>query len=178
MQQTILALAAVLTFSLYALSRHQTDAGHERLAITAEVETAAVGIARERMHEVTLREYDEADIGREGARRTTAGLTATSSFGTDSGETTEATFDDLDDFHQVARPRTVQRNGRDLVFRDSVSVRYVVPETAAASTNATLAKEITVTVTAAPAGFIGTAEVAARLRRIVTPASRATHSTS
>ncbi|MEM1056801.1 MAG: hypothetical protein AAGI52_14860 [Bacteroidota bacterium] len=178
MQQTILALAAILIFSLYAMSRHQADASRERLAITAEVETAAVGIARTRMHEITLREFDEADIGREGARSSLAGLTATSSFGPDMGETTEATYDDIDDFDGRATPQTVQWNGRNLVFRDSVSVRYVVPATAAASAGATLAKEVTIIVTAAPDGFIGTPEVAARLRRIVTPASSTSLSTS
>lgn len=178
MQQTILALAAVLVFSLYALSRHGADASRERLAITAEVETAAVGIARERLHEITTRSYDEADIGRDGARTSTSGLTSPSNFGRDTGESSEPSFDDIDDFHGRTRPDTVRWNNRDLVFRDSVSIRYVVPETAAPSSSATLAKEITVTVTAARAGFIGTPEVAARLRRIVTPTADVSHSTS
>lgn len=175
MQQTILALAAILIFSLYALSRHEADASRERFAITAEVETAAVGIARERLHAITVRSFDEADVGRDGARTSTSGLTATTSFGPDPGETSESMWDDVDDFHRDARPDTVQWNGRDLVFRDSVSVRYVVPATAATSTSQTLAKEITVVVTAAPSGFIGRPEVAARLRRIITPTADVAH---
>lgn len=175
MQQTILALAAILIFSLYALSRHQTDASHERVAITSEVETAAVGLARERLHAITTRGFDEADIGRDGARTTTVGLTPSNRFGRDTGETNEPSWDDVDDFHGQARPDTVQWNGRDLVFRDSVSVSYYDPSSGSRTTSPTLAKEITVTVTAAPAGFIGTPEVAARLRRILTPTADVAH---
>ncbi|MEM6326756.1 MAG: hypothetical protein AAF791_06505 [Bacteroidota bacterium] len=175
MQQTILALAAILIFSLFALSRHESDAGRERIAITTEVETAAAGIARERVHTILSRSFDEADIGREGARTRTAGLTPTSSFGGDMGETGEATWDDVDDFHGDTRTETVQWNGRPLEFESTVSVSYFNPATSTRTTGQALAKEITVTVTAAPAGYIGTPPVAATLRRVITPTSNVVH---
>lgn len=178
MQQTILALAAVLIFSVYALSRHEADAGSERVTITAEVETAAARLARQRLHEVLRRAYDEADVGREGVRAQTMGLTPSGSFGPDAGESSEASYDDVDDFHGAAQNVSAARNGSTMGFRDSVSVRYFEPTNPSATPTVALAKEVTVFVTADPSGFIGTPPVLARLRRVVTPASGVAHSTN
>ncbi len=178
MQQTILALAAILIFSLYTLSRHEADAGNERISITSEVQRAATGLARARLHEVARRAFDEADVGRDGFRSSTSTLTPRSAFGADLGETDESSYDDLDDFHgQPSRPVTATRNGQTLAFRDSVSVRYLDPANPASSPERSLAKEITVFVHAEPSGYIGTPPVVARLRRVITPASGAAHST-
>ena len=171
MSQTILALAAVLIFSLYALNRHETDAGRERIAITAEVETAAAGIARTRLHEIARRHFDEADTDRKNVRTHTNGLTPAANLGPD-GEATENAYNDVDDFHGATRPQTSRWNGADIHFTDEVTVRYIDPANPSASPSTSLAKEVTVVVRAAPAGFIGTPPVLARLRRVVTPASR------
>ncbi|OZC02876.1 hypothetical protein [Rubricoccus marinus] len=178
MQQTILALAAILIFSLYTLSRHESDAGLERISITAEYETAAAGLARARLHEIQRRAFDEADVGRDGMRSSTQGLTPSNQLGREAGETNESSYDDLDDFNGIARPVSAERNGETLSFRDSVSVRYLDPSDPTASPNRSLAKEITVIVTAVPSGYIGKAPVMARLRRVVTPASGAAHTTN
>ena len=176
MQQTILALAALLAFSIYMLTRHSTEAEFERIAITAEMEMAATDIATERLSEVLASAFDEADLEREGTRSTTEGL---STIGTsDAGETTESAFDDLDDYHTVSR--SVQRpwQGGNLVFTDSVSVRYVDPAdpmSPLAANTKTLAKEVTITVFAAPVGFTGTPPIGAQLRQIATPASQAAY---
>lgn len=176
MQQTILALAALLAFSIYMLTRHNTEAEFERIAITAEMEMAATDIATARLAEVLANAFDEADRGREGTRSTTDGLSTIGT--TDADEPDESAFDDIDDYHTVAR--AVQRpwEGNALVFTDSVSVRYVDPAdlsgTLPASTK-TLAKEVTITVFAAPIGFIGTPPIGAQLRQIATPASQAAY---
>lgn len=176
MQQTILALAALLAFSIYMLTRHNVEAEFERVAITAEMELAATDIATQRLSEVLANAFDEADIGREGTRSTTDGLSV---IGTaDADELTEAAFDDVDDYHTVSRAVTRPWHTDTLVFTDSVSVRYVNPanlsDTLAANTTA-LAKEITITVFAAPVGFIGTPGIGAQLRQVATPASQAAY---
>ena len=171
MSQTILALAAILIFSLFALNRHEADAGRERIAITAEVETAAAGIARARLQEIARRHFDEADIDRKNVRTHENGLTPAHRFGPD-GELTEDAYNDVDDFHGATRPQTATWNGQSIRFNDEVTVRYIDPSNPSANPSSSLAKEVTVIVRAAPDGFIGTPPVLARLRRVVTPASR------
>lgn len=171
MPQTLLALVAILVFSFFALSQHEAKADAEQFAITAEVEFAAGRLARQRLATVLALDYDEADVGVPRARTSTTGL---STLGPDDGiafETAEAQYDDVDDFH--GRQRTVSADWMDesLAFFDSVSVRYVDPATLAPVAGPTLAKEVTVVVRAAPAGFIGTPEIAATLNQIVTPTS-------
>jgi hypothetical protein len=176
MQQTILALAALLAFSVYMLSRHGVEADSERIAISAEIEMAATDIATERLSEVLASAFDEADIDRESNRSTTDGL---STIGTaDADEPDESAFDDVDDYHGRTRPVLRRWQGGDLVFTDSVSVRYVDPANLEGSLPAgttSLAKEVTVTVFAAPAGFVGRSPIGARLRQIATPASQAAY---
>lgn len=181
MQQTILALCAILVFSIFALSRHRADAAVERTAITGEYELAATDLAKERIETVTYFAFDESDVNGTGIRTSVLGL---STPGTDLGETSgdETTYDDIDDFHG-APARSVSRlwNGQQLQFTDSVAVRYVNP--GAADLDAvlplgarTLAKEVTVTVRASRVGFVGTPPVVAELRQMVTPATQSAFS--
>ena len=174
MQQTILALAAILTFSIYMLSRHGVEAEIERFAITAEVELAATDVATARLSTVLARAFDEADREREGTRTRPEGL---SPIGVaDPDETVEGQFDDVDDYHGVMRSSVRPWFGTDLVFTDSVSVRYVDPanpSATVASGGLELGKEITVTVFAAPAGYVGSPSIGAQIRQVVTPASQA-----
>ncbi len=176
MHQTILALAALLTFSIYMLTRHNVEAEFERVAITAEMELAATDIATERLSMVLASAFDDADIGRQGTRSTTAGL---STIGTaDSDEPNEAAFDDVDDYHTLTRASQRSWQGGDLVFTDSVSVRYVDPANPDSTLTGgamSIAKEVTVTVFAAPVGFIGTRAIGARLRQVATPTSQSAY---
>lgn len=170
MQQTLFALVAILVFSYFALSQHGATAEAERTALSAEVEMAGAHLARQRLADVLARRFDEADEDRDRARTSTSGL---SLIGTpDAGETVEADFDDVDDFHgRAARPVSTVWMGQTLRFTDSVSVRYLHDVTLLEVTGPTLTKEVTVTVRALPVGFIGTPPIAATLRQIVTPSS-------
>lgn len=174
MHQTILALAALLTFSIYMLTRHGVEAEVERSAVTAEIEMAATDVATARLAVVLSHAFDEADRGREGSRSTTDGL---SPIGVpDPDEPAEWAFDDVDDFHGVARSTTRPWYTGELVFTDSVSVRYVNPAAPTATVTPgvlALAKEVTVTVFAAPTGAPGSPPIGAQLRQVVTPASQA-----
>ena len=174
MQQTILALAAILSFAIYMFTRHGVEAEIERFAITAEVELAATDVATARLSTVLARAFDEAEREREGTRIRPEGL---SPIGVaDPDEPTEEAFDDVDDYHGITRSSVRSWYGEDLVFTDSVSVRYVDPANPSAtvlSGSLELGKEITVTVFAAPAGYVGSPPIGAQIRQVVTPASQA-----
>lgn len=174
MPQTLLALAAILLFSLFAMSQHTATADAGRFAITGEVEMAAARLARQRLATVTVRAFDEADVGQDRVRTEAIGL---SPLGPDDGvllETSEADFDDVDDDHGApARVALAPWMDESITFTDSVSVRYVAvgPSGISPSATPTLMKEVTVIVRAAPTGFVGTPTVAAVLSQVVTPTS-------
>lgn len=169
MQQTLLALVAILVFSYFALSQHTAKASTERVALTAEVEMAGARVARQRLANVLARRFDEADADEGRVRTSPTGL---STLGPDTGETTEADYDDVDDVHgQPARTVTTEWMGSTLAFTDSVSVQYLDDDTLQPVVGPTLTKEVTVTVRAVSQGFIGRPPVAATLRQIVTPSS-------
>ena len=168
MPQTLLALAAVLLFSVFALSQHGAKADGEAFAVTSEVELAAGQLARDRLATVLARRFDEASP-ESGVRIGTRGLSAT--LGPD-GEAAEGDYDDVDDFH--GRPaRRSDRRWMDgtLAFTDSVAVRYVDALTLAESARPTLAKEVTVYVRAVAQGWTGAPPIVAELSQIVTPVS-------
>jgi hypothetical protein len=173
MPQTLLALVAILVFSFFALSQHGATADVEQFAVTAEVELAAQRLARQRLAEVLARAFDEADVGLDRARVTPDGL---STLGPDDGvltETTEATYDDVDDFHSAgAQPIVAAWMDESIDYWQTTTVRYIDLATGAPSTTPTLAKEVTVEVRAAPAGFVGAPQIAATLSQIVTPSSQ------
>lgn len=173
MPQTLLALAAVLIFSVFALSQHTAKADAEAFAITSEVELAAGALARDRLATVLARRFDE-EAPEGGVRIDPAGLST--ALAAEPGEEVEGDFDDVDDFHGRAARTVVERwMGGTLSFTDSVSVQYVDAKTLTASRVPTLAKEVTVTVRAVPQGLIGTPPIAATLSQVVTPISNPLH---
>jgi len=171
MQQTLLALVAILVFSFFALAQHGAKADAEQFAITAEVEFAAQRLARQRLATVLALDFDEADVGVARARTSPTGLSA---LGPDDGilsEVDESQYDDVDDFQGVRRALTTKWMDESIAFFDSVSVHYVDPATLTPVPGPSMAKEVTVIVRAAPTGFVGTPEIAATLNQIVTPTS-------
>lgn len=168
MPQTLLALSAVVAFSLYAFGRHQTDRVVERRAISIELELAATDLASARMAELLQLAWDEGDVGTAGIRR----VVPTSGIGPDAGEARPASFDDIDDFHGLTETRAVALPGGSLAFTLETTVRYVDsarPDEVVAA--ATLAKEVRVRVTEAGAGAPGRPRATAELRRVITPTS-------
>lgn len=104
MHQTLFALAALLAFAIYGLSRHQNIASDESMAIVVELERAALRVAQEQSARVKNSAFDEADIGRADLRLPGdfAGLTLPSQFGrtlaTELDEIDADAFDDIDDY--------------------------------------------------------------------------------
>lgn len=176
MQQTLLALAAVLAFSIFALTRHEDDAAMERRSISAHVERAAENLARARLSEISRLAFDEADIGTDRIRTTPSTLP----LGADAGETSAADFDDIDDpmSHAavVGTPdiRAVPVGGGTVELQVEVSARYVQPnDPGTVSAVPTLAKEIAVRVTEvlAPGQTTGRMPVQVTVRSVFTPSA-------
>ncbi|NNF59531.1 MAG: hypothetical protein HKN04_14945 [Rhodothermaceae bacterium] len=175
MQQTILALAAILAFSMFALNQHRATADVEHTANVSELELAATDVARQRLLEIAGFAFDDADVGRSGLRTDETGLTPAANFGLggDAGEDASSLPDDLDDFHGITDSVAVNWHGTDVQVLVASSVRYVqmdAPDRAAAS--ATLAKEITVL--AVNLTNVNR-PVVSRLVQVVTPAWKAIH---
>lgn len=149
MQQTLLALAAAVAFSLYALTRHEDDASLERRSVSDHIEQAAEDLARARLSELSRLAFDEDDIGAPRIRTTPP----VRPLGADPGEDSPALFDDVDDAASrdavVGTPeiRAVQVGSGTVPVRVVIGVRYVNPtDPSVASPTPTLAKEVTVEV--------------------------------
>ncbi len=173
MQQTLLAVAAILAFSFFALNQHRANASVERGALGNEIELAATDLARAQLVDITARAYDEADVGVSGFRKTTDGLSTV--LGPDAGEDDVAFYDDVDDFHGRIWTATATWDGQPMQFRLGVVVRYVVPANPEQTAGSpTLAKEVSVTVQE----INPTAErrpVTVTLAQVVTPAWNMLH---
>lgn len=168
MQQTLLALAAILVFSLYALGRHRTDNDVDRRAIGVEVELAATDAAQARMAVLEALAFDEEDVERTGVRRTPP----TSGLGPDAGETTTLAYDDIDDWHGHVDTVSVAVGVDALRFIVTTEVSFVdtaAPDTPSATP--TLAKKARVFVHEVPETALDRAPARVDLRRVVTPAS-------
>ena len=177
MQQTLLALAAVLAFSSYALTRHRADADVERRAIDVEVEVMATGLSQSWMAQVQQFAFDEEDAeSEEGGIRRTA---PRSILGPDAGETTD-TFDDVDDWDGHRVRVSLPGPAGDLAFDLAITVEYVTFDASGSGDSAvtpsavpTLAKRVSVSVSEVVDGSTQRPPVQTVLRRLVTPTSLA-----
>lgn len=148
MNQTILALAATLIFSIFALGQVRGEAHDERGMNAMQMEIAAKRLAVERLSTVSSLAFDEEDT-RPGAGTRIRFEPPSSPIGRDGGERTYSHFDDIDDVHGWTQRSLTVLNKRDIVFRDSFFVRYVdpfAPDDILATTERTLAKEVCVKV--------------------------------
>lgn len=169
MQQTLLALCAVLVFSIYALNQHRDDAAFERSAVTSEAEGAVAQVARGRIADAERLAFDEEDIGRTGIRLTPP----SSPIGPEGDETDATLFDDIDDLDGLVEERGAPAGDGLLRFTVTFSVRYVTPATLATSAVPTLAKEVHVRAVEIVTGRTSRPPVAVDLRKVFTPAGMA-----
>lgn len=180
MPQTLLALAGLLVFSSYALSRHQADNDVELRSIASEAELAASDLAEDYMARVLQLAWDEADITSPTPR--SAPLPPPARLGPDPDPSTggveayDAGYDDIDDYADGEVRRESASIGVDgrLAFAVSVDVVYVNPSAPdSVSNDPTLAK--LVTVSAEEVGAAGGRRARVRLQRVVTPVGHAAH---
>ena len=143
MQQTMLALGALLILVTLTLNQQRSVILVQKNAYLREMESAAADFAQKRLHEITEKDFDEARVGMTVLNTNTLDLTPAASFGAEAGETTVTTFDDIDDFHAHADTTLHEMNNEDFNIRATYSVQYVNPD-GSTSTTPTLAKEFTV----------------------------------
>ena len=172
MSQTILALAAIFVFSIFALNQHRTEAHTEQGAIGSEIEIAATNLAQQQLVDIGSLAFDE-----------TIALTVeasmkpevSSTLGLDTGETIDI-HDDIDDLHGQQFSASTMRDGIALDFLVAVNVRYVNPaDPSQTSGSPTNLKEVTVTVTENMGTVSGRPSVQASLSQLFTPAWSLTH---
>lgn len=172
MQQTILALAAILSFAYLSLGRQRHDIDVERRTLEVETELAATDAAQAQMSAMERLAFDEDDTGATGVRT----VPSSSTLGPDAGETGPSSYDDVDDWDGYDGTVSVPVGQGTLQFRLQVSVRYVEdlqPDSLAGTP--TLTKQLLVQVDELPTAGTDRAPVQAHLRRVVTPASVATY---
>ena len=178
MGQTLLTVAAILVFSLFALNQHRAQAQAEHDAMGSEIEFAAAELARAELMEATALAFDEALIGSHLLLVDPNILTLPGAFGPggDPGETASTLPDDVDDLNGVTETVTVRRDGqagRTTPFTITRAVRYVLvyaPGMSAGGATRTLAKEVAVTVQEVTTAPTGRPPVRATLTQVVTPA--------
>lgn len=183
MSQTLLTVAAILVFSLFALNQHRAQARSERNAMGSEVEFAVAELARAELLKATALPFDETLLGITRLLVDPNTLTLPSAFGPgrDPGETQASPADDVDDLHGVVRTVTVQRDnqsGRTMPLSLRFGVRYVLvnePGTAAGANQRTLAKEVSVAVVEVVTGPVDRPPVTVMLTQVVTPAWQMVH---
>lgn len=174
MQQTILALCALLVFSLYALNRHRSDAETEREAMGGEIDLIVTEQARALLSQITAKAYDEVDIGATIPRTDPDGLSTR--LGPETGETAVGAYDDADDWNGYTAPVTGQwdtgSSASTVALTATVVVRYVQPTNPRSpSTSPTLAKEVAVMIQEAVTPQ-GRPRARATLQQVITPAMR------
>lgn len=173
MPQTLLAVCAILAFSLFALNQHKANERIELAAIGSEIELAATDVARDQLTLITSFAYDEADVGSSALRTDISGL---SPIGPDGGESDRSLFDDMDDFHNYIDTLSVDWHGTDIDLMVTAEIRYVDPNNPdQTSASPTLAKEVAVIVAELDENHAGRAQVIVQLIQVLTPAWKTIH---
>ncbi len=167
MQQTLLALGALLILVTLSLNQQRSAFLVQRSAYLREMESAAADYARMRLHEITEKEFDENRVGMSVLNTGTTDLTPFASFGVDGGEDPldPLTFNDIDDFHAFTDTTDHVLNNETFVVRSTYSVQYVVPDDGTISGAPTLAKEFTVDVETLDS--IGEARARVRFQKVI-----------
>ena len=152
MQQTILALGALLILVTLTVNQQRSIFLVQRGAYLRELESAAADYGEARLRQIAeTMAFDEQRVGMTVIDTNTGDLTPDAAFGPD-GTETFATFDDLDDFDgYVETDVTHTLSDEQYRFRATYNVRYVDPENPDPDPNGipagnTLAKEIMVLV--------------------------------
>lgn len=128
MQQTLLALLALLIATLLSFNQQQSDVQNQGQVVRAEFEQMALGVAAESAQIIRSRAFDDATIGiPSDSIVPSSEFTSSFSSGNDcepfGGNTT---CDDVDDFHEmVADPVSFTFPQGEFDFTVEAEVRYV-----------------------------------------------------
>ena len=153
MQQSILALGALLIIMMTAINHQRSTLLVQEASYIREMENAAADLAEMRIESIlNLASFDESTAG---------GITSlpgntnslSNTLGPESGEAgpsdsqnTLGTFDDIDDFHGFQQSYWHTLGADSFRFVISYSVQYVNPSTGAAAGAPSFAKELSANV--------------------------------
>src|SRR6266404_5845818 len=140
MFQTIMVIGSFMILSLLTASVNNAIINKTVDTYQSEAFIAATALGEGLIKEISLRDFDEKTVGV--AIDSVQQLTYAISLGKDGGETTSATFDDIDDYKGYSRYDSLA-NG---IFKSTVDVTYLNPVTLDSSAVPTFYKRITVTV--------------------------------
>lgn len=143
MQQTILALGALMIIMITAISHQRSAIMIQEMAYVRELENAALDVAKIRTESLLNQTtFDELWIGEAHLPNSTTLLTTTASFGPDPGDTA---FDDIDDAHNFTERYTHSIGDDTYDFLINYAVAYV-DSMGNATYDRTFAKQITANV--------------------------------
>ena len=143
MQQTILAIGALLIIMTTAMIAQRSSIITQEMAFIRHIEIAAEDAARMRLEGLSTLAFDESTVGATSIPTTTAGLTLPGSFGSDAGDVTP---DDLDDFHGRIDTFFHVVSTDSFAFRASYWVHYLTPAGDSTATP-TFSKELILNIT-------------------------------
>lgn len=141
MQQTILALGALMIIMITALNHQKSVIMIQEISYIREIETAALDVAKFRIESIlndTV--FDETRLGETTLPTDATTLTSTASFGLEPGETVRNDLDDYHNFTETGVQHTIGDNT--YRFDISYSVAYVNSTTGDTTSTQTFAKII------------------------------------
>ncbi len=168
MQQTMLAMGALLILVTLSMNQQRSAFLVQKSAYLREMESAAADFAKDRLHEVTEQAFfDEARVNMTILDTGVSDLTPIASFGIEGAENLAdiSTLDDHDDFDGFVDTTTHQLNLESFEIVSEFSVRYVQASDGREATTPTLAKEVQIKATVLDR--IGEAHAVARLQKMV-----------
>lgn len=128
MQQTLLALGALLIITTISMNQQRSIFMLQRTAYVRELEAAAHDYARLRLGEIAGLWFDETRVGATTLNTDTDDLTFSTSFGTESGETAPNFFDDIDDFEGFVDSTVVHSLSNETYrLRERFDIQYIDP---------------------------------------------------
>ena len=148
MQQTILALGALLIITMLAVQQQRASFINLEGVYIREIENAAADFAKKRSEEIISgAAFDETRTGSTDLDVDTSTLTGIGALGPDATENDIASFDDIDDYHGYTEQVVHVLSADSFRFDVSYTVEYVNPSSPSSTpTGPTLAKELTIMV--------------------------------
>lgn len=145
MQQTILALGALMIISMTSMNQQRSTMIALEKTYIREHENAAQDYVKKQLEFLTTQiAFDESLVGNTDDVDISK-LTSSAALGTDVNEKLSTDFDDLDDFHGATLQIEHGLSADTFRFNVSYNVRYINPASPTqTSATATLAKEITI----------------------------------
>ena len=151
MQQTILALGALMIIMTTAINFQRSIIMIQEVTYVREMESAALDISKFRIETIfNDTGFDENWNSETVLPSSTGVMTPSSNFGPDAGEATMADFDDVDDFHGFTELNVLHAIGQD-TFRFNIDyfVSYIDPISGDTTSASTYAKQLTASVVSA-----------------------------